>query len=91
MWGLLISAVCNCLIFVVDAFLPPASESAQTLLLYQLPQPALGDMVSALQILGLFIDLPVLFICLAVIFGWRTVWLGVRVYRIVLELIPMLG
>lgn len=47
--------------------------------------------VDAMAVVGLYVDLPFLFLALSVLFAWKLIWLVVRLWRTVLEIIPMMG
>lgn len=48
----------------------------------------MGTALAALQVVA---DLQFMLGALGFLLGWRAVWFAVRLYRVVLELIPMMG
>lgn len=67
-----------------------AAANAQALLI-GLPAPYLNWIVGALSIFGLFIDMNVLWACIACALLWKLGFLFLRLWRIVLELVPFAG
>ena len=86
---LLIGQLIGTVIGAILSVLPSSSGAAGAY--GGLPHPVIQALVGAGAVFGLFIDLPVLFVCLGIVLAWRLFWLAVRVWQIVLSVIPCAG
>lgn len=91
MWYLVSSVIAPVLEAIINAFIPIANANSGIYRVLAMPAPAFDAFIGGVQIAGLFVDIPVLLLCIASIFGWRFVWLIVRLWRIILEVIPAMG
>lgn len=89
-WFYALSVLCGGLEALVNTFAPAAPGGAAFTVWTALPSPVLGPALTILGVLGLFIDIPVLFGCLAFLMLWRAGWLVVNVVRVVVEFIPFM-
>lgn len=69
----------------------PASGAYALALFSNLTAPTMNAIIGGLSLFGLFVDMPVFWTCAAVALCWKLIWLTVRVWRVILELIPFVG
>ena len=53
-----------------------------------LPVQAYEGVIGTIAIFSIFVDIHVLLACVSFVLGWRLLWLGIRLWRILLEVIP---
>jgi hypothetical protein len=91
MWFLLAQVLAGAIGSVMDWILPHNASLAAHSAWSALPAPVLGAVTSAIAIFGLFCDLPVFFWCVAFVVQFRCLILVLKVWRFLLELVPMAG
>lgn len=88
MWGALFGVAAGVILWIAQHWLPVAANNPLGIL------ASSGDpspWVDGMGIVGLFVDLPFLFAVLGVLMAWKGVWLLYRLWRTLLEAIPMAG
>jgi hypothetical protein len=87
MWAALVTAFSGFIGLIADAVLPVHSQPTFQAVGVLTAAP----FVNGLAILGLFVDLPFMFACIGVVLAWKLIFLVYRIWRLVLEAIPMMG
>lgn len=86
-WYYLILFFSNLLLFLLGG----GGPFGILLTIDSVPTPVWSTLTELLGYFSYWIDFGTMFSCLAIVFGWRYFWLLMRFWRIVLEMVPMLG
>lgn len=91
MWLLLSHALASLIGAIMDWVLPHTQSAAAHSMWSGLPAPVLGAVTAAIAIFGLFVDLPVFFGALVFLIQFRALISVLKLWRFILELVPMAG